>query len=208
MVECNDHKLMKAYMTKYGIREFFSTENLPFRMYRYDVGDIMNVLHPQEQYLKFIVDGRIGVDTVDREGNLLRIGETSAFVYYGEVEILGRSFSNHYHQVLETVYSIELPWEPLREILWNDLKFLQFLVQHMSRSIYIATHNAEASSEDIQSRLLRYIKHECKDGAFSGMEETAKRLRCSRRQLQRVVCQLVEEGRLVKTGWGTYSMAD
>ncbi len=208
MVECNDHKLMKAYMTKYGIREFFSTENLPFRMYRYDVGDIMNVLHPQEQYLKFIVDGRIGVDTVDREGNLLRIVETSAFVYYGEVEILGRSFSNHYHQVLETVYSIELPWEPLREILWNDLKFLQFLVQHMSRSIYIATNNAEASSEDIQSRLLRYIKHECKDGAFSGMEETAKRLRCSRRQLQRVVCQLVEEGRLVKTGWGTYSMAD
>lgn len=208
MVECNDHKLMKAYMTKYGIREFFSTENLPFRMYRYDVGDIINVLHPQEQYLKFIVDGRIGVDTVDREGNLLRIVETSAFVYYGEVEILGRSFSSHYHQVLETVYSIELPWEPLREILWNDLKFLQFLVQHMSRSIYIATNNAEASSEDIQSRLLRYIKHECKDGAFSGMEETAKRLRCSRRQLQRVVCQLVEEGRLVKTGWGTYSMAD
>ena len=208
MVECNDHKLMKAYMTKYGIREFFSTENLPFRMYRYDVGDIMNVLHPQEQYLKFIVDGRIGVDTVDREGNLLRIVETSAFVYYGEVEILGRSFSIHYHQVLETVYSIELPWEPLREILWNDLKFLQFLVQHMSRSIYIATNNAEASSEDIQSRLLRYIKHECKDGTFSGMEETAKRLRCSRRQLQRVVCQLVEEGRLVKTGWGTYSMAD
>ena len=205
MVECNDPKRMEAYMAKYGIRDIFSTENLPFRMYRYDVGDIMNVLHPQEQYLKFIVDGRIGVDTVDRDGNLQRIVEETAFVYFGEVEILGRSFSNHLHEVLETVYSIELPWEPLREILWNDLKFLQFLVKHMSRSLFIATNSMEASSDDVQSKLLRYIRDECRDLSFSGMEETAKRLRCSRRQLQRVVSQLVEEGILTKTGWGTYS---
>lgn len=85
------------------------------------------------------------------------------------------------------------------------MKFLQFLVKHMSRTIYIATNNMEVSSEDIQSRLLRYIKNECKDGTFSGMEETAKRLRCSRRQLQRVVTQLMEEGTLKKVGWGTYS---
>lgn len=110
MIECSDHKLMEAYMKKYDIRELFSTEDLPFRMYRYDVGDIMNVLHPQEQYLKFIVDGRIGVDTVDSDGNLQRIVAETAFVYFGEVEILGRSFSNHLHEVLETVYSIELPW--------------------------------------------------------------------------------------------------
>ena len=205
MVECNDLNLMEAYMTKYGIRNLFSAEDLPFRLYRYDVGDIMNVLHPQEQYLKFIVDGRIGVDTVDSDGNLQRIVEETAFVYFGEVEILGRSFQNHFHEVLETVYSIELPWEPLRQVLWNDLKFLQFLVKHMSRTIYIATNSMEASSEDIRSKLLRYIKYECKDDSFSGMEETAKRLRCSRRQLQRVVSQLVEEGVLIKTGWGTYS---
>lgn len=205
MTECNDPKRMEAYMAKYGIRDLFATEDLPFRMYRYDVGDIMNVLHPQEQYLKFIVEGRIGVDTVDRDGNLQRIVEETAFVYFGEVEILGRSFQNHFHEVLETVYSIELPWEPLRQTLWNDLKFLQFLVKHMSRTIYIATNSMEGASEDIQSKLLHYIKSECKDASFSGMEATAKRLRCSRRQLQRVVSQLVEEGKLKKTGRGTYS---
>lgn len=205
MVECKDPELLEKYMEKYGIRELFSTEGLPFRLYRYEVGEQMNVLHPQEQYLKFIVEGRIGVDTVGRDGSLRRIAEDTAFVYFGEVEILGRSFNNHFHEVLETVYSIELPWGPLREVLWNDLKFLQFLVKHMSRTIYIATNSMEESSEDIRSRLLLYIKHECKDGTFSGMEATAKRLRCSRRQLQRVVSQLVEEGALQKTGWGTYS---
>ena len=206
MVECNDPQRMEKYMKKYHIRDYFSTEELPFRLYRYEVGEMMNVLHPQEQYLKFIVDGRIGVDTVDPNGNLQRIIEETAFVYFGEVEILGRSFSNHFHEVLETVYSIELPWEPLRQILWNDVKFLQFLVRHMSRTIYVATNSMEESSADVQSKLLRYVRTQCENGTFSGMEATAKRLRCSRRQLQRVVGQLVAEGKLVKTGWGTYTL--
>ena len=206
MVECNDPKLLEKYMKKYHIRENFSTPGLPFKLYRYEVGEMMNILHPQEQYLKFIVDGRLGVDTIDSDGNLQRIVEEKAFVYFGEVEILGRSFSNHFHEVLETVYSIELPWEPLRETLWNDLKFLQFLVKHMSRTIYVATNSMEEATEDVQRKLLRYIRTECENNTFSGMETTAKRLRCSRRQLQRIVCKLVDEGTLVKSGWGTYSI--
>lgn len=206
MVECNDPKLLEKYMKKWGIRDFFSTTDLPFKLYRYEVGEMMNVAHPQEQYLKFIVEGRLGVDTVDNEGNLHRIIEDKAFVYYGEVEILGYSFNNHFHEVLDTVYTIELPWEPLRETLWHDLKFLQFLVTHMSKSIYNATNDIEGLNDDVQSRLLHYIRTECPDGTFSGMELTAKRLRCSRRQLQRIVSQLVEEGKLVKTGWGQYSL--
>ena len=206
MVECNDPELLEKYMKKYHIRENFSTPDLPFKLYRYEVGEMMNILHPQEQYLKFIVDGRLGVDTVDSDGNLQRIVEEKAFVYFGEVEILGRSFSNHFHEVLETVYSIELPWEPLRETLWNDLKFLQFLVTHMSRSLFVATNCMEEATEDVQSKLLRYIRTECENNTFSGMEATAKRLRCSRRQLQRVVSLLVEQGVLIKTGWGTYAL--
>ena len=108
--------------------------------------------------------------------------------------------------MLDTVYTIELPWEPLREVLWNDLKFLQFLVTHMSKSIYNATNDIEGVNDDVQSRLLHYIRTECPNGSFSGMELTAKRLRCSRRQLRRIVSQLVEEGKLVKTGWGAYTL--
>ena len=207
MVECNDPQQLEQYMEKYRIRENFSTPDLPFKLYRYEVGELMNVLHPQEQYLKFIVEGRLGVDTVDPDGNLQRIIEETAFVYFGEVEILGRSFSNHFHEVLETVYSIELPWEPLRDILWNDLKFLQFLVKHMSRSLFVATNSMEEATEDVQSKLLRHIHTECENRTFSGMEATAKRLRCSRRQLQRVVCKLVKDGQLIKTGWGAYTLA-
>lgn len=206
MVECNDPKLLEKYMKKYGIREMFSTPDLPFRLYRYEVGEMMNVAHPQDQYLKFVVAGRIAVEKLKSDGTTERLFEEKAFAFFGEAEICGHSFSDHSHEVVETTYCIELPLEPLRKVLWNDLKFMQYLVHRMSDSIYQATYIMEELTDDVQARLLRYLNTECPDRTFSGMELTAKRLRCSRRQLQRIVSQLVEEGVLYKTGWGSYAL--
>lgn len=207
MVECKDAKMLNRYIEKYNIRELFSTPNLPFRLYRYDAGEYMNISHSQEQYLKFVVDGKLAVEKMNDDGTAQRLFEEKAFAFFGEAEICGYGFSDHYHEVLETVYCIELPLKPLKEVLWNDLKFMQYLVKRMSGSIYLSTLMMEESGDDISTRLLRYARG-CPNQTFSGMEQTAKRLRCSRRQLQRVVSQMVEEGKLEKIGWGTYRIVD
>ena len=204
MVECSDPRLMEKYMKKYGIREKFSTPDLPFRLYRYEVGEMMNVLHPQEQYLKFLVSGCVAVEKIESDGTTKLLFEEKAFSFFGEAEICGHSFSDHSHEVLETAYCIELPLEPFRKILWSDIKFMQYLVTRMSESIFYATFAFETFSDDTETRLLKYIQN-CPGQTVSGMELTAKRLRCSRRQLQRIVSKLVDEGTLAKSGWGTYS---
>ena len=147
------------------------------------------------------------MDKIDSNGKLHRLFEETPFDVFGEAEICGYSFNNHYHEVVETAYCIELPLDTLRNVLWNDLKFMQFMVRRMSESIYMATYIMEDLKDDVESRLLQYINDKCPNGRFSSMELTAKRLRCSRRQLQRVVLKLVEEGKLTRTGWGEYTLS-
>ncbi len=208
MTECLDPGLLEKYLKKYKLRELFDTKDLPFRLYRYEVGEMMNIAHPQEQYLKFLVDGCVAMYTVSIDGSVKQLLEEKAPAFWGEVEICGRSFSNHYHEVLKTAYCIELPLEPLRDILWNDLTFMQYLVGRMSESIYLATGIIENMTDDLETRLLYHLRHNCPDKTMSGMESTAQYLQCSRRQLQRVVKKLTDNGQLEKNGWGTYSLIE
>lgn len=202
MTECKDPKLLEHYLKKYKIRNFFDTQDLPFRLYRYEVGDIMNQEHPQELYIKFLVKGRIASDCVTENGEV-RLFEETPFACWGYVEFCGRRFDNHYHKALETAYCVELATQPIREVLWNDRKFLQFLVKGMAESMYLATSTTAMMQEDIKMRLIHYL-HSMPDRKISGVEQTARLLRCSRRQLYRAIGQLVEEGALRRTGWGEY----
>ena len=206
MIEITDKKELHKYLNKYHIPDLFETKNLPFKLYRYEVGEMMNHSHPQEQYIKFLVDGVVASDELDVDGNIKRLFEEKALAFWGEVEIGGHSFSNHFHEVVETAYCIELPLEPYRDILLNDICFLQYLVQRMSNSIYTATLMLSYMNYSIEDRLIYHMKYVCPNHTFSGMELTAKRLQCSRRQLQRVVNHLMKEKTVKKTGWGQYSL--
>lgn len=208
MVEIKDTNLLEKYMKKYNINDIFDTPNLPFKLYRYETGEFMNISHPQEDYIKFLVEGTVASDEVDINGNIKRLYEESAFAFSGEVELAGYSFSNHYHEVIDTVYSIELPLKQYRDTLLNDKCFLQYLVKRMSYTIYEATHQLSYLNYNVNERVIYYLKYVSPTHTLSGMESTAKRLQCSRRQLQRAVNQLIDDNIIVKTGWGTYSLTN
>ncbi|MBR5316880.1 MAG: hypothetical protein IKU39_03200 [Lachnospiraceae bacterium] len=206
MIEITNTTELEKYIEKYNIRDMFDTPDLPFKLYRYEIGEMMNHAHPQEKYIKFLVEGTVASDEIDINGNIKRLFEETALAFWGEAEICGYSFSNHLHEVVETAYCIELPLEPFREILLDDKRFLQYLVKRMSGSIYHATHMLSYMNYSIEDRLIYHLKYIYPNHTFSGMDLTAKRLQCSRRQLQRVVNQLVKENKIKKIGKGTYSL--
>ena len=208
MTEIKEPEIIEKYLSKYNIRELFDTPDLPFQLIRYETGEMVNQYRPQEKYLKFIVEGTVAADELDIYGNTKRLMIESDLAFWGEVEICGRSFPNHLHEALETLYCIELPLEPLRDILFQDLKFMQYLVTRMSYSIYMLTNTIAYVNYSIEDRLIYYAKYMCPNYTFSGMELTAKNLQCSRRQLQRVIHKLLTEKKLLKTGWGTYQLIE
>ena len=58
----------------------------------------------------------------------------------------------------------------------------------------------------VEDRLLRYMHDFCSDGIMNGVEKTMYMLRCSRRQLQRALSCLCEDGQIERIGKGRYRL--
>lgn len=57
MRQIQDLRQVERCLTHYHIREMFDTPDLPFRLYEYAPGEMLNILHPPAEYLKLIVKG-------------------------------------------------------------------------------------------------------------------------------------------------------
>lgn len=59
--------------------------------------------------------------------------------------------------------------------------------------------------QSIEERFLYYLKYYCY-GSLKSIEEATNYLHCSRRQLQRILKKLCDEGKMIKEGKGKYKI--
>lgn len=206
MKEIKDPNLLNSYLQQYKIKELFDTPDLPFRLYEYEAGEIMNYIHPLEKYLKFIVMGDISLYSIMEDGEQFIAYKGPHCGLLGDLEFCGVKTENHYHEAVTTIHSIELPLTQVRSTLLNDNSFLRYLLY-----CTVKRHSQFASTELFQSwtvekRLIHYLEYESPDNNFSGIEAMAFRLRCSRSQVQRAVRTLIEKGQMKKIGKGKYQL--
>lgn len=205
MREIHDPKLLEHYIRKYHIRSFFDTPNLPFRLYEYSPGEMMNVVHPMEESIKFIVEGVFDHYMVQEDGTSYLIAHCDGFGFMGDLAFCGRLPPGRYQEVMETVRAVELPLEPLRTILENDNRFLRFLLDTMAQRMTMSLdHRADLRSAE--EALLNYLRLRCPDHTIRNVGETAFHLNYSRRQIQRILKDLTEKGRLKRKGKGHYTL--
>lgn len=205
MREIQDKELLEQYLQKYHIRSFFDTPDLPFRLYEYAPGELINVVHPMEESLKFIVEGVFDHYLIQEDGTLFLISHCDGFGFMGDLAFCGRQPQNRCQEVIETVRAVELPLEALRSTLEQDNRFLRFLLDTMARRMTLSMH-IRADMHSAEKSLLAYLRWQCPNQTITNVTETAFRLNYSRRQLQRVLKQLTEQGKLTKTDRGCYRL--
>ncbi len=205
MQEIKDPKALEAYLKKHRIPQLFDTADLPFRLYRYEVGEMMNILRPTQEYLKFVVEGSFDLYAVLSDGTRRMIHPCSGFTFLGDLEFCGKALELRYQEVTRTVLTVELPIEPLRQQLRQDVRFLNFLLETMSDKFARVSTDLTAFS-DLRQAMLYYIRYQCPDRTVTNVGQTAFRLNYSLRQTQRVLRQLTQEGLLEKTGKGKYRL--
>ena len=205
MKELRDPELLKGYLEKFHIPSLFDTRELPFRLYEYAPGEMINIVHPMEQTMKFFVEGVFDHYTLLEDGTPYLIAHCDGFGFMGDLAFCRRQPQNRYQEVIETVRAVELPLESLRPVLEQDNRFLRFLLdtmaQRRTQSLYV-----RVSENSARQALLAHLRWACPDHAITNVGDTAYRLNFSRRQLQRVLRDLTREGVLEKTGKGCYRM--
>lgn len=205
MQEIREPYALETYLEKFHIRELFDSRDLPFRLYRYEAGEMMNILRPTKDYLKFIVEGSFDLYAIRADGARHLVRHCEGFTFLGDLEFCGKDAGMRYQEVTRTVYSIELPLEALRPTLQQDVRFLNFLLDTMSTKL-AGTSMDLVGFSDLREALLYHIRYQCPDQTITSVSQTAFRLNYSLRQTQRVLQELTREGLLTRIGKGHYML--
>lgn len=207
MKELTDHTLLNHYLQQYQIPSLFNTPNLPFHLYEYDAGELLDLSHSPEEYIKFLVEGEIRVYVVKKEGEMHSLYQGSHSALLSGWEFLGYSDSPYWTEAVTPVRCIELPLAPYRTLLLNDNNFLRYLLHDLLQKHMDYTAREISLATTVENRLLYYLQFEAPSHSFSGVEALAFRLHCSRSQIQKALRSMIQKGTLIKTGKGSYCLS-
>lgn len=203
MREIRNPELLEHYIRKFHIRSFFHTQDLPFRLYEYAPGEMINIVHPMEESMKFIVEGVFDHYKIQDDGNPYLISHCTGFGFMGDLAFCGRQPPGRYQEVIETVRAVELPMEQVRPVLENDNRFLRFLIDTMAQQMTASMH-IRSDMTTAEKALIGYLRWRCPNHTITNVSEAALHMNYSRRQIHRVLKTLTEQGKLIKTGKGEY----
>lgn len=205
MREIRDAEMLEYYLRKYHIRSFFDTQDLPFRLYEYAPGEMINIVHPMDVSMKFIVAGVFDHYKIQEDGSPYLIAHCDGFGFMGDLAFCGRQPSGRYQEVIETVRAVELPLEQMRPILENDNRFLRFLIDTMAQRMTASMHS-RSDMVTAEQALTAYLRWRCPNHAIANVSEAAFHMNYSRRQIQRALKSLTDKGTLIRTGKGCYTL--
>ena len=186
MRRIRDKKQVEYWLQKGHIRENFDTENLPSRQ----GGRLAELL--------FLIEGEVQIYGIP-------VNRHEAPALLGDAEFVMGGASSLFTEARTTVICAALPMDPYRAELDRDVKFLHLLLRSYAGKFHTMA-TLEASAKTIEERVLLYMRHVCPNGEIGGIETALLQLRCSRRQLQRVLKKLCEENTVEKVGKGKYRL--
>ncbi|MCR4950576.1 MAG: hypothetical protein K6A40_04545 [Solobacterium sp.] len=207
MKKINDPEKLKHLIRINRIDTYFQDADLPFELYVFDRGEFLNNELDPFDYFSFVVSGTIRILNIRDDGSSYQLASGSGFSVLGDLEFGSGTLSPYLVEIVRKTYCVSLPLKKCRQKLENDPVFLRMILQSLSQKLEAVTA-AAAVPKNLSERLIHYMQYECEDQTLKAVEKSAARLLCSKRQLLRILKQMCEEGRIKKTGKGTYVLLE
>lgn len=207
MKKIHEKSTIEKYLKASHLPEHFCTENLDFFLIEYRRGEFLS--RPGQAVTNFLfpVRGNTVLYYLDENGNKRTLALLGGTGLLGDMEFALNSIPIFYAEAVTPVTALALPMERNRSALEKDCRFLMFLLRQNSQNKISIARNTVVLPK-LDERLIYYLKNDCPGQTMIGMDHTAARLRCSRRQLQRVVKKLKEQGRLIRVRKGSYRLTE
>ena len=205
---------MREIVDKNRLEHFFGEQQAHFRqrppvlkLVEFEKGEILNdPLQPLSRFY-IIVRGSVSIYSLTEDGSIRYISKASRGTLLGDMEFSGAGNQFFYIESTETVLCLDLPFQENLEVLENDPVFLRFVLSQLAGKLSLSAVMT-ASAQTLEEKVLFFLRKVQPDYAISSVNHALQPLHCSRRQLQRVLKKLCDEGLVVKTGRGCYQLRE
>ncbi len=203
MQELHDPKRLALI---YGaVQEHFCARPPLLRLVWFEKGELLNhPLKPLTQFL-IVVEGQISIYNISDSGSLRYVSRLGRGTFLGDVEFCGVQDYLFYTQAEERVLCLAIPFAENLHTLENDPVFLRFAMRQLAQKLSQSTM-MNVTTQTLEEKVLLYLEKVRPDHTLPSVNGALTVLHCSRRQLQRVLKKLCEDGTLHKSSRGRYEL--
>ena len=200
-----DKDILFDWGQKADLQSVFSSTAIDFFGCLYEKGEFLSQPCEEAEYLQIVVSGTISIYHIREDGTRYSLAQGQGPFLLGDMEFYQPSPSLFFVEALTDTMTLVISLKKYREILKNDTRFLNYLVRNLSIKL-ISIARLVSDNVSLKHRVLNHLKYHCEDGILIGMEKHAFLLRCSSRQLLRVLTTLEKEKKVKKIGKGAYQL--
>lgn len=199
------HQIQKLRAAS-GVCRLFDTPGLIFQAFSFEKGEYLVSPDRRMDWLLFLAEGAVRIYGIRENGSLLPVDRLNSPALLGDLEFTENGRSAFYAEACGRVICLALYVPAYRDALNRDLRFLHVLLHAYADKIKMFSA-MDLTATTVEERVLLYMATACPDQELRGIEAAVLQLRCSRRQLQRVLQKLCAAGQVEKLGKGRYKLA-
>lgn len=159
MQRIDDQLKLKYYIDKYNIKGIFNNnmgKYMELHLYKKDEHICWN--NEKLEYFYFLVEGKMKVYTLLKNGKSLLLQFYKPFTIIGDVEFNKIDTASSNVQAIESSLLIGIPFDQLREKAKEDTKFLLFITNTLSTKLIISSSSSSINLlYPLENRLASYI---------------------------------------------------
>lgn len=179
-------------------------DTLPFDLASFEkMEEIIHQISPRD-HLLFLISGTIRISSIRADGSYFPVALLKGEEVLGDLEFFLDDVHEYTVEAITPAQFAVLPLQGIRKKLQNNPEVLTFLARSLALKMQSSSMDLSEPA-DLREKLLYYLQEKW-DGTLKGTGQCADALHCSRRQLQRVLADLVREGLVKKTGKGGYEL--
>ncbi|MDO4650694.1 MAG: hypothetical protein Q4B26_18820 [Eubacteriales bacterium] len=188
------------------IDHYFSDIPGSLHLLLYEAGEVISSASSSETFFQVLISGTASIFYIRDDGNMYSLAACHAPYIIDESALFFEQDPNIFATAQTECLCVAVSIKQDGEQLLNDVTFLRVVAKDLADKLKVIS-NLNAMSGSLKERVTNYITYYCKDHILSGVEQTAWKLHCSPRQLQRILNELCAENKIIKTGKGKYKAA-
>ena len=202
-----DEKIIHRHIQQVDFLKKYEYRKQDLSLFFYEKREVItSALHPLE-HIMFVTEGYYQIYDITLEGNKTPMGISSPHALIGDIEFCSNTYEPFFAEAATDLYCIALPVRSWRETLNQDVEFLQFLNRSLAQKLENISY-MDIRKKTVEERLLYFMEYIFPDHTLLNVEQAAVMIRCSRRQLQRVLHSQCETGTIEKAGKGKYRLVE